>query len=111
MIIDGNTPAALAAQSLATQREGLQQRTDGQQAAADRAQTTGRAFADRANGATQTQTRQSIGASDGQNQTVSADRGTPSAFPGGSQGAGAPAERSAAPPPSSGRGQVVDLFA
>jgi hypothetical protein len=113
VIIDANNPATLAAQAIAAQRDGQQQRTDSaQQPAVDRAQSSARARADRANGVGEPQTRQSVSAPDTQDQRIASDRSAaergvnrPGAAQSGDQ------DTPARPPAGSQRGTLVDVFA
>jgi|GEM_PF-5572732 hypothetical protein len=114
MIIDANNPAALAAQSIAGQRDSQQQRADSvQQAAVDRAQNSQRARADQASGASAPQTRQSVSAPDTENQRIAEDRAPADRRQSREATAPPQPERPIAPtaPPGAQRGTIVDVYA
>ena len=117
MIIDANTPAALAAQSIAAQRDGASQRADAQQPAVDRALESARARTDRANAAAggAPQTRQAVSSPDTQNQRPGETRTASDRSAAEERGVGRREQPIAGAPqgpaPSGGRGQIVDIFA
>lgn len=102
MILEANNPATLAAQTVATQREGQAQRANPtQQSAVERAQTGAFADAERANATGRAQTRQAVEATETREQRVGTDRS-------------ARADRTEPDQPpaaTGGRGQLVDVYA